>query len=84
MVDCKEIFELISDLLDEELEVEKEFEHEILEHIMDCPHCSPFLKTYKKTINLCHMLEHIEVPQEIHISFWQSIRTEIYKKKKKR
>jgi len=82
MVNCKEIFELISDLIDEEIEIEEELHREFLEHISECPHCGPFLNTFKKTVNLCRRIENIRVPEEVHISFWRSIRVEIYKKKK--
>jgi len=77
MVECKEILELLSELIDGELE--HGLEAEILEHLGHCECCSPFIHTFKRTVTLCRSIETIDVPEEVHEEFWQVIRVEIRK-----
>ena len=77
MVECKEIYELLSDLIDRELE--RSLEDEILEHLTHCECCSPFIHTLTKTVSLCRSIEVEEVPEEVDEEFWQVIRIEIRK-----
>ncbi len=77
VVRCKDIFELLSDYLDEELE--SDLYTEIEEHLEECPHCIPFVNTYRRTVTLCQSIEIIEVPGEVHLKLWQTLRKEIRK-----
>ena len=49
MVECKEILDLLSELVDSELE--DSLENEFFEHIHKCRHCSPYYNTFKKDQN---------------------------------
>ncbi|OGS19995.1 MAG: hypothetical protein A2252_01740 [Elusimicrobia bacterium RIFOXYA2_FULL_39_19] len=75
MVECKEIFDLLSDLIEHELEHNQE--DEILAHLLECENCFPYLHTFRKTVCLCKSIAPVEVPQEVHQEFWQIIKVEI-------
>jgi len=79
MVNCKEIYRLLSDFIDDELDYE--FEREIEQHLNTCKCCLSLINTFRKTINLFNEIETIEVPEKTHKQLWKAIRIEIYEKK---
>lgn len=81
MMDYKELFELLSDYFDEELESEICAEIDRLRCEDSC--CDVLFNTFNKTLDLCEEFEEeIEVPEEIHIKLYESLKIEIIKKKK--
>lgn len=74
--DCKEIFELLMDFLDEDFE-EEILDEELSLHIEECEHCRCLFNTYRKTIQLYEELEMLQVPDEIHKQLTETIRIEI-------
>jgi hypothetical protein len=84
MIDLEELFWLLSDYLDEELE--SDLCAEINQLINDDLDCLAFFNTFNKTLELCRELEEleeeeIEVPQEIHIKLYESLKIEFRKKR---
>lgn len=77
VIKCRDIFELLSDYLDEELEFD--LCSEMDEHIEECEHCISFVHTYQRTVTLCQSIEIVEVPGEVHLKFWRTLRKEIRK-----
>jgi len=62
--DCKEMFALLSEYLDEELEPAQC--DEIRKHLNDCPPCIEFLESLKRTVSLCHGCETAEQPPPLN------------------
>lgn len=61
---CRELTDVLCDYLEGSLDPETY--RELEEHFKDCPPCTAFLNTYKKTSHLCKKsLEQIEIPQEL-------------------
>jgi len=77
VIKCRDIFELLSDYLDEELE--SDLFAEIEEHLEECPHCISFSHTYQRTVTLCQSIEIVEVPGKVHLKLWRTLRKEIKK-----
>lgn len=58
---CKELTDVLCDYLEGTLD--PEIHEELEEHFKDCPPCTAFLNTYKKTSFLCRQtFGQIEVP----------------------
>jgi len=61
--DCKELFALLSEYLDAELPAATC--QEVEAHLADCPPCIEFLKSLRKSIELCHGCESPERPDPL-------------------
>ena len=58
---CKELTDVLCDYLEGTLD--SETHKELEEHFNDCPPCTAFLSTYKKTSNLCRQcIGQTEIP----------------------
>ena len=80
-MDFDKLFELLSDYFDEELEYEICSEIDAL--ICEDSCCKALFNTFNRTLDLCREMEaeEIEVPGEVHITLYESLRIEIRKKK---
>ena len=80
-MDFERLFELLSDYFDEELE--SEICNEIDELISEDPCCKTLFNTFSRTLDLCRETEaeEIEVPEEVHITLYESLRIEIRRKR---
>lgn len=58
--ECKQVFALLSEYLDQELPAENC--EAIRAHLADCPPCIEFLDSLKKTVSLCRECEGTEKP----------------------
>jgi len=58
--ECKEIFSLLSQYLDEDLP--DDVCHEIDAHISDCPPCVKFVESLKKSVDLCKDCKELDTP----------------------
>ena len=64
MICCKECIDLLYDYLEGSLNTETVASLE--EHFQDCPPCISFLRTYKKTTNICReSLNKTEIPEVV-------------------
>ena len=64
MICCKECIDLLYDYLEGSLNTETAASLE--EHFQDCPPCISFLRTYKKTTNICReSLSKTEIPEAV-------------------
>lgn len=61
-MDCNEIFEELSDYIDEELSAETCAE--IQRHLEHCRNCQVVVNTLKRTVSLYHTFPEEEVPGE--------------------
>lgn len=61
--DCQELFALLSEYLDAELPASTC--QEIEAHLADCPPCVEFLKSLKRSIELCNGCETQERPSPL-------------------
>ena len=73
-MDCKEIFEGLSEYIDEELSAETCAE--IQEHLKDCYNCRVVINTLKKTVSLYHTIPEEEMPGEVRQRLYKTIRVE--------
>jgi len=71
MIECKEICNLLSDLIDDELELN--LEKEIRRHIYKCEKCSSSLNTFTKTLDLIHSIKSQPIPLKVHKKLWKVI-----------
>lgn len=60
---CRAIVDVLCDYLEGELPPEEERDFD--SHMADCPPCVSFLKTYKKTTEICRSLSPEEIPPEL-------------------
>jgi|YNPNPStandDraft_1061719.scaffolds.fasta_scaffold00937_5 anti-sigma factor RsiW len=60
---CRAIVEVLCDYIEGELPPEEE--RELDSHMADCPPCLSFLKTYRKTTEICRSLSPEEIPAEL-------------------
>lgn len=58
--ECKEIFALLSEYLDQELP--DDICRQIDAHVSGCPPCVEFVDSLKKTIELCHSYRSQDLP----------------------
>ena len=70
-LDCKKIFEMLSQYLDRELPAETCAELE--RHIQDCAPCIEFVEILKKSIRVCRQYESAEQPPELAETVKQSL-----------
>ena len=83
----QDIFDLLSDFIDEEIDMD--FGEEIEQHMHSCPCCRHFFNTFRKTVDLFEHFEMVDVPEETHERLIHTIEIEIrehnitiYKRKK--
>ena len=81
MIDFDELFDLLSDYIDQQLESDLCSEIEELMQEDFC--CMNLFNTFNKTLELCHEMleEEIEVPEETHIKLYETLRIEIRRSK---
>jgi len=58
--DCKQVFAMLSEYLDEELAPQSC--EELREHLSHCPPCIEFLDSLKRSVQLCHDCGLAETP----------------------
>ncbi|MBU0599348.1 zf-HC2 domain-containing protein [bacterium] len=63
-MNCQQIYNSLSDLIDKELPLETYLEIE--DHLNVCPYCHTFLNTLKMTIKLSSRKKFIVIPEEVH------------------
>lgn len=61
--ECKEIFALLSDYLDDELP--EDICREIDAHIAGCPPCVAFVESLRKTVELCRQAKSLAAPDPL-------------------
>jgi hypothetical protein len=69
--DCKTIFEMLSQYLDQELPAVTC--EELDRHIRDCAPCVEFVASLKRSIQLCRQYETAEQPPAVPASLKQSL-----------
>lgn len=74
MMDCGEMFESLSDFIDEE--ISEETCAEIRKHLQDCHNCQVVVNTLKHTVSLYHTFPQEEVPGEVRRRLHKIIRME--------
>lgn len=72
MSDCREIFEGLSDFIDEELS--QDVCAEIMKHLEGCHNCRVVVNTLQHTIELYHTYPQEEVPEEVRTRLYKTIR----------
>lgn len=60
---CQGVVDLLCDFIEGDLPTDEERELET--HMEDCPPCLAFLKTYRKTSELCKVLRPEDIPPEL-------------------
>ena len=76
---CKELTEILCDYIEGTLD--PEIHEEMEEHFKDCPPCTAFLNTYKKTSSLCKQsIGQIEIPPALEEKLKKFIRDKLKKK----
>ena len=76
-MDCREIFEGLSDYIDDEL-AEKAC-GEIEQHLKSCENCRIVVNTLRKTVTLYHSIDPETVPGEVSLRLHATIRLEMEK-----
>ena len=76
MICCKECIELLCDYFEGTLDPETASSLE--DHFKDCPPCVSFLKTYRKTSDLCRKtLTAVEIPEPVQEKLREFVKTRI-------
>lgn len=75
IIKCEDVFELLSELYDDELE--EVYEDLIHEHINACKNCLALLHTFEKTLDLFHSLKPIKLEQKRKLEFHRWLKVEI-------
>lgn len=70
-MDCQEIFESLSEYLDEELAAKKC--REIERHLVDCCNCQVVVDTLRKTVALYHAIPSHTMPESARLSLHRVI-----------
>lgn len=60
LVKCKNILDLLSDLIEQDLE--QEIFIDMMEHINHCENCLALFHTFNKTLDLYHSMKPIKIP----------------------
>ncbi len=71
---CEEIFEALSEYIDEEITIQKC--REIEAHLEHCSNCRIVVDTLKKTVALYHAIPAENVPDEVRLRLHKVIRLE--------
>ncbi|OIO73289.1 MAG: hypothetical protein AUJ85_08480 [Elusimicrobia bacterium CG1_02_37_114] len=79
MIDFDRLMSLLSGYIDEDLD--RNICDEINELIEEDVCCRYMFNTLEKTIDLCHDIEMLDVPEEVHIELYRIIKIEISKKR---
>ncbi len=74
-LDCQRIADLIVDFVTDEMD--PEIRKAVEGHLMECPDCTAFLNTYRKTIESTRSIAYEEIPQEIQERLHSFLRSEI-------
>lgn len=75
---CKELTDVLCDYIEGTLD--PEIHEELEEHFKDCPPCTAFLNTYKKTTHLCKQsIGQIEVPPALEEKLMDFVRNKLKK-----
>lgn len=61
--DCKQIFEMLSEYLDEELQPGTC--EELERHLRDCPPCIDFVESLKRSVQMCRQEAATDIPQPL-------------------
>ncbi|MCS7151806.1 MAG: zf-HC2 domain-containing protein [Endomicrobia bacterium] len=75
IIKCKDVFELLSELYDDELE--ENYEDLIQQHINECENCLALLHTFERTLDLFHSLQPIKLEQKRKQEFHRWLKVEI-------
>lgn len=70
---CRAIVDVLCDYLEGQLPPEDERDFD--SHMADCPPCLAFLKTYRKTTEICRSLSPEEIPRELKERLKQFLKT---------
>jgi len=75
-MDCKEIFDRLSEYIDRELD--PNLCEEIEDHIKDCEPCVAFINTLRKTVELFNReLPPDDIPKPVSISLHEFLKKEL-------
>jgi anti-sigma factor RsiW len=70
-MDCKEIFESLSEYIDEELAVKTCEEIEV--HLADCENCRVVVNTLRRTVTLYHAIPTETIPGDVRLRLHKKI-----------
>lgn len=73
-MDCHEMFEGLSEYIDDELA--EEACREIQKHLETCQNCRVVINTLKKTVSLYHAIPPEELPGDVRLRLHKIIRME--------
>jgi len=73
-MDCREIFEGLSDFIDEEMA--EETCREIRKHLEGCENCRVVVNTLKRTVSLYHSIPLEEMPGDVRLRLHKTIAME--------
>lgn len=73
-MDCKEIFESLSEYIDEELAAKTCEEIEV--HLADCENCRVVVNTLRRTVTLYHSISAEEMPGDMRLRLHKRIMLE--------
>ena len=73
-MDCKEIFENLSEYVDEELKEAACKEIEV--HLADCENCRVVVNTLRRTVTLYHEIPAESMPGDVRLRLHKSIQME--------
>lgn len=71
-MDCQEMFEGLSEYIDDELS--EETCREIRRHLETCENCQVVINTLKKTVSLYHAIPPEELPGDVRLRLHKIIR----------
>lgn len=73
-MDCQEIFDSLSEYIDEELALKTC--REIETHLADCENCRVVVNTLRRTVTLYHSIPAESVPGDVRLRLHKMIRME--------
>lgn len=73
-MDCQEIFEALSDYIDENMAQKKC--RELERHLQTCQNCRVVVDTLRRTVALYHSMPDEEVPDDVRLRLHRIIRLE--------
>jgi len=79
---CQELFARLSEFIDEELP--EGICSEIEAHLSDCEPCQAFLRTLRKTVEICQQLPQDSLPEEARRELRETLQAELADWKQKR
>ena len=75
MIDFEQFWQMLSDYIDEELE--KDIYEEFDDMICEVAECEHLFNTLQKTLHICHEMEMVEVPEEVHVELHRVLQVEM-------